>query len=767
MSLTLRAAARILRPYQRDSVEQLKRFFPTLLVSLKGYVNIAPGGGKTLVAVTFLVEHLMAAGAHVLWLAWDWALLEHAHRDLTAQYEFQPTDLRLARVGDHSELPGVGALPDLTAQALASRTPILAFATMQSFSAQLRSGTPLNFKPNVIIIDESHYGIDGRTERAILNFADQHCISILGLTGTPKLRTGWREAATPVPFADLVRRGHLARPEVERVATNRQFRGTLASRSSLVSEQTYGEIAEDHARNSMIVSHYHNHHQKFGKAIVFACNKEHADRLGALFAQQYPTVVIHSGIEDAKTKIEQFRASVFRIAVGVRMLSQGIDVPDVKSVFLCGPTTSDIAFFQMICRGARLADGKTSFHVVDFVDTFQNPRFASLLVNSASVFLGAGNSGGNVAGPDTTRTARPNLNYHTRHRFEPRPTLSTLRYDETAPFEFQVLDGLRICDTQTFGIEFELTSPGGSIDWSYDRRAWKTVASRLLEFLRTCLGAGVASQPAQNPYRLDYGVWNVTYDASCGWEMVTPILRGREGFEDVALVLSRMESDGLLDELGLGVNVDTGTHIHLGWRYGEAPAVRRLLRWLRQIEPALSTLVSPSRVTGARGREYCASWRRQASDSRIADIRSIPDVHALIGGNRYRSVNICGMRDEPQTLEVRLHNGTVDAAKILTWVSLWQNILWSIHHGALKEESSASPPPEIPLPTHMLDGDIVWLAWVWLGLGSDFRMLERLHSRRSEVVGNRYWRQVLGDERVTELLREWDACFRELMEWSV
>jgi hypothetical protein len=33
---------------------------------------------------------------------------------------------------------------------------------------------------------------------------------------------------------------------------------------------------------------------------------------------------------------------------------------------------------------------------------------------------------------------------------------------------------------------------------------------------------------------------------------------------------------------------------------------------------------------------------------------------------RYKSVNICGIQNRPQTLEIRLHSGSVDAPKVLS-----------------------------------------------------------------------------------------------------
>ena len=132
----------------------------------------------------------------------------------------------------------------------------------------------------------------------------------------------------------------------------------------------------------------------------------------------------------------QFRASQLDVLVNVAKATTGLDIPDIKSVFLTRPTMSEILAAQMVGRGSRKAPGKDRFFVVDFVDAVQAHGID--FVRPAG-FLGTpGRSGGR--GPSLERYEYSSADIETIAG-EP---------------NFEAIDGLEVQPRQTFGIEFEL-----------------------------------------------------------------------------------------------------------------------------------------------------------------------------------------------------------------------------------------------------------------------------------------------------------------------
>lgn len=123
----------------------------------------------------------------------------------------------------------------------------------------------------------------------------------------------------------------------------------------------------------------------FGKTIVFAVTKRHAETLARMFDEAFahlkPTpqtryadfVVSDMGTEitaDASMLIKQFKRDEFpKILVSVNMLDTGFDCPEVVNLVMARFTRSAILYQQMRGRGTRRADHihKSNFTIFDFV----------------------------------------------------------------------------------------------------------------------------------------------------------------------------------------------------------------------------------------------------------------------------------------------------------------------------------------------------------------------------------------------------------------
>lgn len=121
----------------------------------------------------------------------------------------------------------------------------------------------------------------------------------------------------------------------------------------------------------------------WGKTIVFAVTKRHAETLARMFdeafADKKPTpttryadfVVSGQGPDDTvdgRDKIKRFKKEEFpQILVSVNMLDTGFDCPEVRNLVMARFTHSSILYRQMRGRGTRQAKDKTKFTIWDFV----------------------------------------------------------------------------------------------------------------------------------------------------------------------------------------------------------------------------------------------------------------------------------------------------------------------------------------------------------------------------------------------------------------
>lgn len=255
----------------------------------------------------------------------------------------------------------------------------------------------------VVVIDEAHH-TPARSYRMMIEHVKKMTDHwrLLGLTATP---TRTVEQEKPILGAiytsgivykmdlpTLVAQGHLARPRFERVETNVRPDVTLAQierakRMDLsgLGEKTIRDLAEHSSRNNLVVSTYAENRVKYGKTLVFAINIDNALALNALFhAREVKSGVVVSSLrngsgasisdESNRDVIDAFRRDEIDVLVNVAILTEGVDVPDIKSVFLTRPTVSTILMTQMIGRALRpkLRERANEAHIVSFVDDWQD-----------------------------------------------------------------------------------------------------------------------------------------------------------------------------------------------------------------------------------------------------------------------------------------------------------------------------------------------------------------------------------------------------------
>lgn len=254
-----------------------------------------------------------------------------------------------------------------------------------------------------IVVDEAHHATAKSYRRVIKYIIDKVSnTKLLGLTATP-FRTADNEQGLlgkiftdgivyKIDLKDLIKKGILSRPEFEECLTEIEVgenMGLNALRSIEQLDSLPDDIADDIAnnknRNAKIAHKYADNKEKYGQTLVFAVNRLHAFTLKALFEKMNITAeVIVSGtkaefigidISDKENEkhIEDYRNGKVNVLINVNILTEGVDLPKTKTVFLTRPTVSSILMTQMIGRALRgeNAGGTKEAYIVSFIDEWK------------------------------------------------------------------------------------------------------------------------------------------------------------------------------------------------------------------------------------------------------------------------------------------------------------------------------------------------------------------------------------------------------------
>jgi superfamily II DNA or RNA helicase len=675
-----------LYPFQKKAINSLENFYNTP-GSPKGYLHIATGGGKTLVSNYFLVKNYLLEDKKVLWLAWDWNLLEQARSVLTKEFRDKFHNAYIANSKNNQNKVLTENLPEFDESIKFENNVQIIYSTMQTFRNKTNT---INFIPDIVVIDEAHHGRGGNTEVDILNYIQKNKIPLLGLSGTPKKRKGWGNAFS-VSFKELVDNGHLAKPIFHSVSTGIKIDATKKNARddfNLVQKEVYSVLRDNIKRNKQIVDSYNS--AQHGKTIVFAIDINHANTLAKMFyAKDIHAFPIHSQRNDSSDAIESFRNNDFEVAIAVNKLNQGIDIPDVKTLFITRPVTSDIMYSQMVGRGARICkkSGKITFLVVDFEDNFIDEELQRMIFEPKGEYFGA----------EASKSIY-NQTFQKRS-YEKRPDiifpydLQIYRRGSWRNYEFikqnEAIE-LPVLTNQTFGVELELTTTEGD-EHITDEKKWRNVANQIYSWMEKSLPQnllGTISPHGEKYQRRSYKKFNLVYDGSCGWEIVSPVLCGTEGFAVLNNFLDKFSIEMKKITPKVQVNHETGFHVHFGFSLDRLD-ISRFLCNIYDIETYVACLLPPSRFNEFDGEvydetmpnPYCVPFCVNYTYTKLKRTKNKKDLRNLLDDDgeidRYMSVNFKNIlqRKGIGTIEVRLHSGTFSSEKVLSWISLWMGLL--------------------------------------------------------------------------------------------
>lgn len=200
-----------------------------------------------------------------------------------------------------------------------------------------------------------------------------------------------------------------------------------------------------------------------------------------------------------------------------------------------------------------------------------------------------------------------------------------------------------------------------------------------VEFIGTSYSAVVREMQARGltasyegyTHRIRQGAWKVVTDGSVSnvYELVSPPLRGAAGRREVKLACEALAA------AGARISRSCGLHVHHDIHDLDATHVGRLARLWANNQRAINGLVAPSR----RNSRWAAPLRTDEVErlEALDTSRYSGNLQLAVRSlyiDRYRSLNFdCFPRYG--TVEVRQHQGTIAADKILAWIEFGQAMI--------------------------------------------------------------------------------------------
>lgn len=156
--------------------------------------------------------------------------------------------------------------------------------------------------------------------------------------------------------------------------------------------------------------------------------------------------------------------------------------------------------------------------------------------------------------------------------------------------------------------------------------------------------------------------WKIVSDASVrgGYELVSPVLKGRDGLGEVKAVCAA------LSEVGALINKSCGFHAHFGTEdFKDSISVwRNLYINYATLEDDIDAFMPPSR----RNNSYCASLKICRWREKMDAARTLVELEkAITKRSRYFKLNSQSYWRHG-TVEFRQHSGTIEFDKIKNWL---------------------------------------------------------------------------------------------------
>lgn len=410
--------------HQKKAMEALDKInkeesYSTLVV-------LPTGGGKTYTASMWLLKNAIDKKKKILWIAHRQMLLDQAAESFQ---KFAYTEVLPHISSFRFRIVSGASSHDRTIDIKADDNLLIISKDSIGRNIERLDKWLEGEKELYLVVDEAHHST-AKTYRKVINYVKEKVpnLKLIGLTATP-FRTAEEEQGLlgkiysdgvsdgqvvrgdigityQIGLKELINRQILSKPIFESYFTEENYGDSLGLESweriqylDNLPEGIASQMAESAARNKLIVETYKEKQDEYGQTIVFAVNVIHAIQLSALFNKagiksDFVVSDIRDGVtgvtvsrEDNERKLEAYRNGELQVLVNVNILTEGVDLPKTKTVFLARPTVSSILMTQMVGRALRgtAAGGTSSEYIVSFIDHW-NEHIA--WVNPESLFAG-------------------------------------------------------------------------------------------------------------------------------------------------------------------------------------------------------------------------------------------------------------------------------------------------------------------------------------------------------------------------------------------
>lgn len=410
--------------HQKKAMEALDKMNQE--ASYSTLVVLPTGGGKTYTASMWLLKNAIDKRKKILWIAHRQMLLDQAAESFQ---KFAYTEV----------VPHISSFCFRIVSGASSHDRTSDIRPGDNLLIVSKDSTGRNIdrldqwlkgeKELYLIVDEAHHST-AKTYRKVIDYVKAKVpnLKLIGLTATP-FRTAEEEQGLlakiytdgisdgrvvhgdvgityQIGLKELINRQILAKPIFESFYTDEEYGDSLGvdawesiQHLDVLPDEVAQQMADSAARNKLIVETYKAKQNDYGQTILFAVNVVHAIQLTSLFKKAgIKADFIVSSVKDAITgvtisrednerKLEDYRNGKLQVLINVNILTEGVDLPKTKTVFLARPTVSSILMTQMVGRALRgtAAGGTASAYIVSFVDHW-NEHIA--WVNPESLFDG-------------------------------------------------------------------------------------------------------------------------------------------------------------------------------------------------------------------------------------------------------------------------------------------------------------------------------------------------------------------------------------------
>lgn len=360
-----------LRQHQADAIDAANDFFfDSDLENPRGIICLPTGGGKTVTAISFIVDAINNGKIDsCLWVV---------HRE----------ELCNQAVKTFNDF-GIDAHKWTAKEKSTSNVTV---CMLQSTRNITRSRKHFD----LIVVDEAHHfsaeeeDYENTYVKLIKKINHKY---LLGLTATPtrldNKALNFDKVVYSTTFYDMVQQGYLAKPNYHEIRTERYFQLSGGSKNDFT-QKSLGCLDDDE-RNEKIAEEWAKNKDKFGKTIVFCVSVEHCYNLMDKFKQYDSNVstAVVTGKTDKfnrDTIVKAFDEGDIDVLFNCQVFTEGFDSPTIETVIVARPTMSESLFMQMIGRGSRITKTKKEYNLVVVVDDVQ--RFASVVKQWKPLLIG-------------------------------------------------------------------------------------------------------------------------------------------------------------------------------------------------------------------------------------------------------------------------------------------------------------------------------------------------------------------------------------------